>query len=47
MTNPRYDSRVTYVLGSALNIDDLKRARVDCAEGMFFLANMKVFTIGY
>lgn len=42
LANPMYDAKVTYILGSALNIDDLKKARCDIAESMFFLADMKV-----
>ena len=41
LSNPLYDQKVTYLLGSALNIDDLKRARCDIAECMFFLADIK------
>jgi hypothetical protein len=33
------DSRVTYVIGSALSVEDLKRVRADIASGMFFICN--------
>ena len=41
LSNPLYDQKVTYLLGSALNIDDLKRSRCDIVECMFFLADIK------
>lgn len=33
------DSRVTYVVGSALSVEDLKKVRADVASGMFFICN--------
>jgi hypothetical protein len=33
------DSRVTYVVGSALSVEDLKKVRADIASGMFFICN--------
>ena len=33
---------ILYYIGSALNIDDLKKARCDIASCMFFLADMSV-----
>ena len=43
ISSPLYDNKVTYILGSALNIDDLKRVRCDTATCMFFLADMQVY----
>lgn len=37
--SPQFDSRITYLVGSALNADDLIRARVDIALAVFFLCN--------
>jgi hypothetical protein len=37
--SPMLDARVTYVIGSALNSEDLKKAGADTASGMFFLGN--------
>ena len=37
-----YDRRITYVLGSALNVDDLKRVRADSASCVFLLGNTEV-----
>jgi len=34
-----YDSRVTYVIGTALNVHDLKSVLADQAVGIFFLCN--------
>jgi hypothetical protein len=36
------DSRVTYVIGSALAVEDLKKVRADVASGMFFLCNTEI-----
>jgi len=35
----RLGSRVTYVIGTAMATEDLKRAKADCAKCMFFLCN--------
>ena len=40
--SPMLDSRVTYVVGSALVVEDLKKVRADVASGMFFLCNTEV-----
>jgi hypothetical protein len=40
--SPLFDARVTYVIGSALSTDDLRRCRADIASGMFFICNMEV-----
>jgi len=40
--SPMLDSRVTYVIGSALSVEDLKKVRADVASGMFFLCNTEV-----
>ena len=39
IVSPMLDARVTYVIGSALNGDDLKRAGADTASAMFILGN--------
>lgn len=36
------DSKVTYVMGSALSVEDLKRVRADTACCMFFLCNTEL-----
>lgn len=36
------DSRVTYIIGSALSVEDLKNVRADVASGMFFLCNTEI-----
>mgnify|MGYP003384993580 FL=1 len=40
--SPMLDSRVTFVIGSALVMEDLKKVRADIASGMFFLCNTEV-----
>ncbi len=40
--SPMLDSRVTFVIGSALVMEDLKKVRADTASGMFFLCNTEV-----
>eukprot|EP00602_Paraphysomonas_sp_CaronLab_P000471 CAMPEP_0185018052 /NCGR_PEP_ID=MMETSP1103-20130426/903_1 /TAXON_ID=36769 /ORGANISM="Paraphysomonas bandaiensis, Strain Caron Lab Isolate" /LENGTH=1629 /DNA_ID=CAMNT_0027547741 /DNA_START=137 /DNA_END=5026 /DNA_ORIENTATION=- len=40
--SPLFDSRVSYVIGSALNMEDLQKVRADVASGMFFLSNVEV-----
>ena len=37
------DARATYVIGSALSVEDLKRIAADKAEAMFFLCNTDAF----
>ena len=39
LISPMLDTRVTYVIGSALSVEDLKRVAADKAAGMFFLCN--------
>ena len=41
LVSPNFDSRVTYVIGSALSVEDLQRARVDIACAVFFLSNIE------
>jgi hypothetical protein len=38
------DTRVTYVIGSALNIEDLKSVKTESAAAMFFLCNTEIQT---
>lgn len=38
---PFFDSKVIYLIGSALNVEDLQRAQVDIASAVFFLSNME------
>jgi hypothetical protein len=42
ISSPILDSRVTYVIGSALSVEDLKKVRGDLAHGMFFLCNTEI-----
>lgn len=42
ISSATYDVKVSYVVGSALNIEDLKRVRADVASCMFFLCNVEV-----
>ncbi len=42
MMSPMLDSRVTYVIGSALSVEDLKKVRADVASGMFFLCKTEI-----
>ena len=42
LLSPMLDSRVTFVIGSALVMEDLKKVRADIASGMFFLCNTEV-----
>lgn len=39
LLSSEFDSRTTYLVGSALSPDDLTRARADTASAMFFLCN--------
>ena len=36
---PQFEGRVSFLIGSALNMNDLQRARADVASAMFFLCN--------
>jgi hypothetical protein len=38
---PYFDSKVKYLIGSALNVEDLQRAQVDLASAVFFLSNIE------
>jgi hypothetical protein len=38
---PFFDSKVKYLIGSVLNIEDLQRAQVDVASAVFFLSNIE------
>ena len=40
--SPTFDSRVTYLIGSALSMEDLQKARADVAAAMIFLCNTDV-----
>jgi hypothetical protein len=42
ISSPNLDSRVTYVIGSALSVEDLKKVRADVASAMFFLCNTEM-----
>jgi hypothetical protein len=42
ISSPILDSRVTYVIGSALSVEDLKKVRADISNGMFFLCNTEI-----
>jgi voltage-gated potassium channel Kch len=42
LVSPLFDSRVTYIIGSALSMDDLQRVRADIAAAMFFVCNIEV-----
>lgn len=37
--SPLFDTKVTYIIGSALSMDDLQKARADIAAAMIFLCN--------
>mmetsp|Transcript_19518 Transcript_19518/g.28071 ORF Transcript_19518/g.28071 Transcript_19518/m.28071 type:complete len:1196 (+) Transcript_19518:99-3686(+) len=41
LVSPRFDSRVTYLIGSALSVEDLQRCRVDIASAVFFLSKIE------
>jgi hypothetical protein len=41
LLSPKFDSHVTYLIGSALSVEDLQRARVDTASAVFFLTNIE------
>jgi hypothetical protein len=42
LVSPLFDSRVTYIIGSALSMEDLQRVRADIAAAMFFVCNIEV-----
>jgi hypothetical protein len=42
LVSPVFDSRVVFMVGSALKADDLQRARADIATAIFFLSNAEV-----
>lgn len=42
LVSPLFDSRVTYIIGSALSMEDLQRVRADVAAAMFFVCNIEV-----
>jgi len=42
LTSNQFDGRISYLIGSALNMEDLQRARADTAAAMFFLCNPEV-----
>jgi hypothetical protein len=42
LISPLFDSRVTYVVGSALSYAGLQKVRLDAASAMFFLCNLEV-----
>jgi len=44
LVSPLFDSRVTYIIGSALSTEDLQRTRADIASAMFFVCNVEVQT---
>lgn len=39
LLSPSFDTRVTYILGSALSMEDLQKARADIASAVIFLCN--------
>lgn len=41
---PLFDGHVTYLIGSALSVDDLHRARADIAVSMIFFCNLEADT---
>jgi hypothetical protein len=42
LSSPLFENRVSYIIGSALNMEDLYKARGDIASAMFFLSNIEV-----
>lgn len=42
LSSPLFDNRVSYIIGSALDMEDLQKARGDVACAMFFLSNIEV-----
>ena len=41
LVSPNYDTRVTYLIGTPLSIEDLQRAQVQSASAVFFLSNIE------
>jgi len=41
LVSPNYDTRVTYLIGTPLSIEDLQRAHVHSASAVFFLSNIE------
>ena len=41
LVSPNYDTRVTYLIGTPLSIEDLQRAHVNSASAVFFLSNVE------
>jgi hypothetical protein len=41
LVSPYYDTRVTYLIGTPLSIEDLQRAHVHSASAVFFLSNIE------
>lgn len=41
LVSPNYDTRVTYLIGTPLSIEDLQRAQVRSASAVFFLSNIE------
>ena len=42
LVSPLFDGRVSYIIGSALSMEDLQRVRADIASAMFFVCNIEV-----
>jgi len=42
LVSPLFDSRVSYIIGSALSMEDLQRVRADIASAMLFICNIEV-----
>jgi hypothetical protein len=42
LVSPTFDSKVSYIIGSALSMEDLQKARADIAAAMLFLCNTEV-----
>ena len=42
INSPAFETRITYLIGSALSMEDLNRCRADIACAMFFLCNTEV-----
>jgi hypothetical protein len=42
LLSPTFDSKVSYIIGSALSMEDLQKARADIASAMLFLCNTEV-----
>jgi hypothetical protein len=42
LVSPLFDGRVSYIIGSALSMEDLQRVRADVASAMFFVCNIEV-----